>query len=626
MPDWNFRALSISAAFLVATAMPACSTDQPAGDDWRVRVAAEDDIDGLARLYVELLLEHDPGYGMTYGIHGKGDDPSYYDDRLADVSPQAWDSRLEGYRFLADRLGTFDADTLEWDDQVDLRILRNNVALRTLQMTELGSTRDPLIYLSGGDSTLSGLGTAFSRLILRDYAPLEQRLRSFGARCTATPEFLGQTKQNLAPDDVRPTAVGKQVAVARLDGMIGDGGLFRKSLPELIAASALSEEESLAIRDACGGAVEALAGFKDWFEANLVPRADGEWRIGEVLYDAKYALYMDYPLSPAELLAAAESELERVGAELVATGRAIHDGYLAARIEAGTIRPAAELPDRQVVRNIFAEVAQDRSTSDSLIADSYALADAIVGFVQDKDLLDLPPTSKLRIEDIPAYLAGYAVAQIITAPPFEPELQSVWFWDLGLLATSDSFLKEYNRPTLAMVYIHEGVPGHFVQLEYSNRFERIAPKAFHNGATVEGWATYIATQLVDQGFTIYPDAPYGHEIQRMVDHKLVLRSIINAIIDIRLHTSDWSEDEAISLMMERGFQEEGEARGKLARAKQSSVQLASYFAGHRAILEILDEYREREGDEFSWKTFNERLVSAGSPPFFALRKRMLGEE
>jgi uncharacterized protein (DUF885 family) len=177
-----------------------------------------------------------------------------------------------------------------------------------------------------------------------------------------------------------------------------------------------------------------------------------------------------------------------------------------------------------------------------------------------------------------------------------------------------------------MVYIHEGVPGHFVQLEYSNRFERIAPRVFYNGAMVEGWATYIATQLVDLGFTIYPDAPYGHEIQRLVDRKLVLRSIINAIIDIRLHTSDWTEEEALALMIERGFQEEGEAQGKLARAKQSSVQLASYFAGHRAILELLAEYRRREGDSFSWKAFNERLVTAGSPPFFALRRQMLGDE
>ena len=177
-----------------------------------------------------------------------------------------------------------------------------------------------------------------------------------------------------------------------------------------------------------------------------------------------------------------------------------------------------------------------------------------------------------------------------------------------------------------MVYIHEGVPGHFVQLEYSNKFDRIAPKVFKNGPMVEGWATYIATQLVDEGFTIYTDEPFGYELQQMVDRKLVLRTIINAIIDIRLHTTDWPEEAAVELMIEKGFQEQGEAQGKLARAKMSSVQLATYFAGHHAILEILEEYKASKGDDFSYKEFNERLVSAGSPPFFAIREFMLAED
>jgi hypothetical protein len=79
-------------------------------------------------------------------------------------------------------------------------------------------------------------------------------------------------------------------------------------------------------------------------------------------------------------------------------------------------------------------------------------------------------------------------------------------------------------------------------------------------------------------------------------------------------------------MIDRGYQEPGEANGKLTRAKLSSVQLATYFAGHRAILGILEEYRAARGEDFSWKAFNERLVTAGSPPFFALRERMLGPQ
>ena len=357
----------------------------------------------------------------------------------------------------------------------------------------------------------------------------------------------------------------------------------------------------------------------------MVPRENSDWRLGRELYDEKYTLQMDYPLDAESLLAVADAWLTIKSNELITVGREIHDEYLKPEIQQGLIKPQAEIDDQQVVRDIFTKLAEDRSTTETLIADSYALADSIIGFVREQNLMDLPPASKLRIENIPPHLAGNAVAQIQTAPPFEPQLESVWFWDLGLLAGAEDFLKEYNRPTLAMVYIHEGVPGHFVQLEYSNRSERVIPKVFWNGPMVEGWASYIATQLVDVGFTVYPDEPWGHQLQQMVDDKLSLRSIINAIIDIRLQRTHWPEDEAVKLMVEKGFQEEGEARGKLVRAKLSSVQLASYFAGQLAIENILVEYRALKGSTFSWKDFNERLVGAGSPPFFALREYMLGQ-
>jgi uncharacterized protein (DUF885 family) len=588
-------------------------------DAWAEGLQGESDVNALARLYLDMSIQLNPPTGGALGIHGTEKNPSAFDDHLADMSPAAWDTSYRAHVSFRDRLAAIDASKLSRADQIDLHILKNDVAGSLLGLTELGSSTNPQTYVAG-------LGGAFSGLVLRNYAPVEQRLRSFGSRCDETGQYLDDARVALLPPHVQPTALEKQTTLGRLAGTIGDTGLFKKALPEMIATSSLPADEAAAIQESCAGAVEDIEAFAAWFETHIVPRPDGEWRLGKELYEKKYALYMDYPLSPQELLATADIALVETSAELVGLARKIHDGYLSSAISAGDLKPEAELEDGDVIRNIFAKLSEDRSTSETLIADSYALADAIVGFVEERNLLDLPPTSKLRIENVPPHLQGYAVAQITTAPAFEPELESVWFWDLELLSTSEDYLKEYNRPALAMVYIHEGVPGHFVQLEYSNAFDRIVPKVFGNGPMIEGWATYIATQLVDEGFTIYPDEPFGYELQQMVDRKLVLRSIINTIIDIRLHTTDWPEEAAVELMIEKGFQESGEAQGKLTRAKMSSVQLATYFAGHHAILEILEEYKAAKGDDFSYKEFNERLVSAGSPPFFAIREFMLAED
>ncbi|HLF30122.1 MAG TPA: DUF885 domain-containing protein [Xanthomonadales bacterium] len=606
---------------LISLVCFAATTPLQAGfvlEEWQQRVTAENNIDQLGRLYIEFTLEEDPSQSSSLGIHGKGEEPSYYDRMLPDASALRLAANEAGRLFLLQKLQGIDAASLSRAEQIDLHILAQRVKLDQFQVQRLGALVNPLNWATT-------LGEAMSGLVLRDYAPLDQRLQSFGARCAATGPFLDQVQQLLLPATVRPTELEKVVTLQRLTGMTGEGALYAKTLPGLMASSGLDAEQQSALSASCAAAVSRIKAFADWFDEVVVPREDGAWRLGWQLYDEKYTLQMDYPLDSESLLAVADAWLTLKGNELVSVGREIHDVYLAAEIEQETVKQAADSDDQQVVRDIFTKLSNDRSTTESLIADSYAMADSIVSFVREQNLMDLPPASKLRIEPTPPHLAGNAVAQIQTAPPFEPQLESVWFWDLELLAGAEDYLKEYNRPTLAMVYIHEGVPGHFVQLEYSNRSERVIPRVFWNGPMVEGWASYIATQLVEVGFTVYPDQPWGHQLQQMVDDKLVLRSVINAIIDIRLHRTNWPEEEAVKLMMSKGFQEEGEARGKLLRAKLGSVQLTSYFAGQLAIENLLDDYRKLRGDEFSWKEFNERLVGAGSPPFFAIREYMLGK-
>jgi uncharacterized protein (DUF885 family) len=587
-------------------------------DDWLKRTQTETSIDQLGRLYVEFLMEEDPTGSGTLGIHGKTGDVTYYDNRLPDLSATTLAITAQARAAFLQRLQTIKADELSRPDQIDLHILTQRVKLDQFQVEKLAALQNPLNWVTS-------LGEAMSSLLLRDYAPLEQRLQSFGSRCAATPQFLQQLQGQLQPESIQPTGMEKKYTLMRLAGMQQEGGLYDKTMPGLLADSHLDAAQKAQVTTACAEATQSLAGFASWFEATITPRPDSNWRLGKTLYDEKYALQMDYPLDAEELLAVAEAWLATTGGDLVTTGREIHDQYLATEIAAGSVQKAATLEDQQVVRNIFAKLSEDRSTPESLIADSYAMADSILSFVKEQNLMELPPASKLRIEPVPPHLAGNAVAMIQTAPPFEPELDSVWFWDLELLKGSDSYLKEYNRPALAMVYIHEGVPGHFVQLEYSNRSERIIPRVFWNGPMVEGWASYIATQMVEQGFTVYPDDPFGRQLQSMVDDKLIIRSILNAIIDIRLHRTDWSKEDAVKLMVEQGYQEEGEAQGKIVRAELSSVQLTSYFAGYVAIEEILEEYKIKKGADFRYKEFNEKLVGAGSPPFFAIREFMLAD-
>src|SRR4029078_3656539 len=79
----------------------------------------------------------------------------------------------------------------------------------------------------------------------------------------------------------------------------------------------------------------------------------------------------------------------------------------------------------------------------------------------------------------------------------------------------------------------------------------------------------------------------------LIHWKFYLRSATNAIIDARIHCDGMTEQEAGDLMVDGGFQEESEARNKDRRARLSSTQLSTYFAGSMEMWDIELEARRR---------------------------------
>ena len=73
------------------------------------------------------------------------------------------------------------------------------------------------------------------------------------------------------------------------------------------------------------------------------------------------------------------------------------------------------------------------------------------------------------------------------------------------------------------------------------------------------------------------------------------------------------EQEAMDLMMNEGFQEEGEAAGKWRRACLSSTQLSTYYVGNIEMNTIRDSYRQKQGEKANLKELHDAMLSYGSP-------------
>jgi len=164
--------------------------------------------------------------------------------------------------------------------------------------------------------------------------------------------------------------------------------------------------------------------------------------------------------------------------------------------------------------------------------------------------------------------------------------------------------------------VHEAMPGHALQLQHSNRFTAATPvrAAWRSGSFVEGWAVYAEQVMNAHG---YPGEgnPAALRTQRL---KSKLRTIINAIMDARVHCDGMTQDQAMALMTGRGYQEDGEAAGKWRRVLLTSAQLSTYFVGFMEVSGLAADL-QRAWPGWPERRLHDAMLAHGSPPARHLR-------
>jgi hypothetical protein len=284
----------------------------------------------------------------------------------------------------------------------------------------------------------------------------------------------------------------------------------------------------------------------------------------------------------------------------------------------GTAFPGRPVPlddprgRREMIQQVLNVVADDHGTAQSLVADVRGTVGDIKSFINSHKILRLLEPDHCRIIEMPEFLRGNSVAYLNPAPPLDTRGSSEYAisppphdWSAQ---RSESYLREYNHAMLKILTIHEGYPGHYVQLEYSNRCPSLIRRVLSSGTFAEGWAVYTEQMMLDQGFG---GGDLGLRLQQL---KFYLRAVVNAILDHEMHAGKMTDAEAMELLVGRAFQTEGEAVGKIIRAKQTSCQLSTYFVGRTAFYRLRQKIQGELGDRFDLARFHEAALAHGTIP------------
>lgn len=546
------------------------------------------DFELTANEYLEEFLEGNPEWATYLGDHR-------FDDRLGDYSQAGVEASAEMERRYLQRLDAIDPARLSAVNATDYAILKNRIEESIFAVEELREYEwNPLVYNVGG---------SIYGLLSRDFAPEEERLRSVAGRLRDVPGVLAAARENLE----HPPLVHTETAVLQNPGTIS---LIRDQLEELLEPYPELKSEMQSVRDV---AIAALEEYGAWLEADLLPRSDGDFRIGAERFRQKLAFTLHSDLTMEEVLARAEARLEESQTALYETALPL---YRAAHPDASD---GALADIKAVIRDTLDRLAEDRATDETIVDDARATLAETTSFVGDNSLVSLPD-EPVEIIVMPEFQWGVSVAYCDSPGPLEENGKT--FYAIAPTPTewskerAESLYREYNDYMLRDLTIHEAMPGHYLQLAHSNRFEAptLTRHAFYNGPFVEGWAVYAEQMMAEHG--------YGGPEVKMQQLKMYTRAVINAILDRKIHAGSMTEQEAMDLMMNEGFQEEGEAAGKWRRAMLTSSQLSTYFVGNEEVWEIRRAWESKNGEITDWQAFHDAVLSHGSPPAKFIRNEM----
>jgi hypothetical protein len=310
----------------------------------------------------------------------------------------------------------------------------------------------------------------------------------------------------------------------------------------------------------------------------------------------------------------AESEADRVEREM----------YYVAKQQWAKVFPLKPLPPddpagrRSTIGAVLGELSKVHGKPENIVEDARKTVDKIRVFIREKKILALPEPDTCKVIEMPEFQRGFSVAYLNAAPPLDPKADSLYAvspppkeWTPERVET---YLREYNSAMLQVLTIHEAYPGHYVQLAYSNRCPSQVRKILSSGTFAEGWAVYTEQMMLDQGFGD------GDLSLRLHQLKFYQRAVINAVLDNKMHCENMTDEEAMKILIERGFQTEAEAVGKIQRAKQSSTQLSTYFVGRMAFYKLRQDVERKQGDKFDLARFHEDVLSHGTLPVKYLRE------
>ena len=518
------------------------------------------------------MVDRDPSLATHLGIHNK-------DQLLNDASAR---KVKEDFLWFSKRIGQFNAlpkSELNEEFKLDLELLNHFYGLEKFW-------HEDAPYWHRNPDALHSIGSLLFLQLSREYAPLQKRISDIAKRLAAVPRYLKEFKTRIT----HPVELWTQIAIESAQRT-------PEFFDHIVAAAKGRVSETLFkdLKTSVRLADDACKEFEKWLKT-LLKGAKDDWALGPKRFERLVAL-RELGRSVEEIYDLGEKSLKELKEQRKELARKIYPG----------------MSVDEVTRTIKGH--HPKTFKEALGVYQMVMRESR-DFISKHKIATIPTGEELLVVETPSFMRPLVpFAAYFSPAKFDPVQTGIYIVSPSERGTH--MMLEHNYPSIHNTTVHEGYPGHHLQLTCANLHAPLARFLgfFCDTATemVEGWAHYCEEMMKEYGFYDSPQSRY------IMINDGIWRAV-RILVDIRLSQGKMGFQKAVdTLRRETGMEKVG-ALAEVKRYTQSPAYQLSYLLGKNLFFELKKDVKRWMGSRYTDLFFHDTILQAGSIPISYLRR------
>lgn len=526
-----------------------------------------EEFDRLVEDMFNHFMKRNPVSATFMGLH-------QFDGEMPDGSREAYLKEIESMRRYLSKFEAFNTADLPDEKALDCELAIHGLKLQIFE-------DESLKFWEAMPDGVNTIGDALFPLFIRDFAPFESRFNSIRQRLEKAPRFLEETKSRIR----RPMKLWVQIAAES-----------SKQLPpflETITSAARSRNLDTrsfeaAVKELCSH----LKGYEEWLSSELMPKAGEDFAIGQEKFDELLRL-RGFDMSSGDILAFGESSLREEKKRLEEIGRMIDPSATVEEVKT-KIKSNHPATFEETLNLVKRTVEESRR------------------FVSKHGFATLPEGEVLLVKETPSYLRHIIpFAAYFNPAKFEPDKTGIY---ITTPPEGDAeALSELNYVSISNTAVHEGYPGHHLQLTYNALNSSLVRALFNGPEFIEGWAHYCEEAMKILGWQDTLEARFMQTVD------LVWRAA-RIVIDVKLSTGVMTFEEAVDFLVKETGMVRASAVAEVKRYTYTPGYQLSYYLGKHLIKDLKRDAENLWGAKYSDRRFHDLILRSGGLPIKFLKK------